>query len=102
MIFSLHAYFRNREIKHACDKLCLLQGCDGSILIARSSAERNALPNLSLRAFEVIDDAKAQTEATCPGVVSCADILALAARDAVHLVCENFLVPKSHAQIHTK
>ncbi|XP_057768170.1 peroxidase 25 [Salvia miltiorrhiza] len=64
---------------------CFVQGCDASVLIESASAERKALPNLGLRGFQVIHDAKSQLEAACPGVVSCADILALAARDAVDL-----------------
>lgn len=66
-----------------------LQGCDGSVLLkstAKNQAEKDAIPNLSLRGFEVVDAVKSAVEKKCPGVVSCADILALVARDAVLLV----------------
>ncbi|KAL4291880.1 hypothetical protein GQ457_14G013990 [Hibiscus cannabinus] len=46
-------------------------------------AEKEAIPNQSLSGFDVIDEIKTAMEMACPKVVSCADILALAARDAV-------------------
>ena len=65
---------------------CFVQGCDASVLIDGPNAEKTAIPNLSLRGFEVIDDGKVQLEAACPGVVSCAEIPTLTARDSVILV----------------
>jgi len=68
-----------------------MQGCDGSILLDPSpdnpNIEKQASPNLTVRGYEVIDEAKRRLEQACPLTVSCADIVALAARDGAVLVC---------------
>ncbi|XP_006846908.2 peroxidase 12 [Amborella trichopoda] len=66
---------------------CFVLGCDASILLARSE-EQDAAPNLTLRreAFQLISEIKSLVDAHCGVVVSCADILALAARDSVYQV----------------
>ncbi|WJX21985.1 Peroxidase 43 [Trifolium repens] len=63
---------------------CFVEGCDGSILIENGpQKEKSANAHQGVKGFDVIERAKARLEASCPGVVSCADIVALAARDAI-------------------
>lgn len=67
-----------------------VQGCDASILLDSSGtivSEKRSNPNRdSARGFELVDEIKAALEAACPGTVSCADILALVARESVVMV----------------
>lgn len=79
----------------------ILKGCDASIIISSKQqgnkmlAEKDAPDNKDLReeGFESVRKAKAVVESKCPGVVSCADILAISARDYVHLVSAKDSLP---------
>ncbi|MED6212726.1 Peroxidase 52, partial [Stylosanthes scabra] len=67
---------------------CFVNGCDGSVLLDDShniNGEKNSPPNKnSLRGFEVVDEIKSELDKACnASIVSCADILAVAARDSV-------------------
>ncbi|KAG5250082.1 peroxidase [Salix suchowensis] len=55
---------------------CFVNGCDASVLLDGSDGEKG---------FEVVEAIKTAVESQCSGVVSCADILAIAARDSVLL-----------------
>ncbi|KAL5228964.1 hypothetical protein ABZP36_017229 [Zizania latifolia] len=70
---------------------CFVQGCDGSILLSKirpgEDSEQEAPPNTSLRpsAFKAVNDIRALLHKACGLVVSCSDIVTLAARDSVKL-----------------
>ncbi|CAM8886501.1 unnamed protein product [Rhodiola kirilowii] len=68
---------------------CFVNGCDGSILLDNADgiqSEKDAAPNAnSADGWSVVDDIKTALENVCPGVVSCADILAIASEASVTL-----------------
>ncbi|RDX74697.1 Cationic peroxidase 1 [Mucuna pruriens] len=70
---------------------CFVNGCDGSVLLDDTPfflGEKTAFPNInSIRGFEVVDEIKAAVDKVCKyPLVSCADILAVAARDSVAIL----------------
>ncbi|RWR94940.1 peroxidase PX5 [Cinnamomum micranthum f. kanehirae] len=69
---------------------CFVQGCDGSVLLdgsTSSPSEKDAPPNLTLRpeAFVTINELRELVHKKCGQIVSCSDIVTLAARDSVAL-----------------
>ncbi|GAV58725.1 peroxidase domain-containing protein [Cephalotus follicularis] len=71
---------------------CFVEGCDASVIIAstgNNTAEKDNPDNISLAGdgFDTVIKAKAAVDAVhgCTNKVSCADILAIATRDAIQL-----------------
>ncbi|KAJ7002419.1 class III peroxidase [Populus alba x Populus x berolinensis] len=63
---------------------CFIEGCDASVLLDAAigiDSEKDSPPNQNLKGFDIIDKIKSEIEKVCPGVVSCAGIVALAARE---------------------
>ncbi|KAG8660711.1 peroxidase 12 [Manihot esculenta] len=74
---------------------CFVQGCDGSVLLDRSP-ERSEIPNKHFKqqTFQIIETLRQIVHTHCGRVVSCSDLLTLAARDAVFLTGgPDFTVP---------
>ncbi|OMP02611.1 Plant peroxidase [Corchorus capsularis] len=68
---------------------CMVNGCDGSVLLDDDAengidSEKDEAPNQTLD-YDIVDTIKTAVENACPGVVSCADILALASQIGVAL-----------------
>ncbi|CAJ2649470.1 peroxidase 29-like protein [Trifolium pratense] len=68
---------------------CQVQGCDASILLDTNyitrSTEITSSRNFGIKHRETIDVIKSVLEEECPGQVSCADIIVLAAKASVAL-----------------
>ncbi|PIA61960.1 hypothetical protein AQUCO_00200155v1 [Aquilegia coerulea] len=81
---------------------CFVGGCNGGILLA--GGERNAPANGdTVRGFDVIDNIKRQVDTACGrSVVSCADILAISARDSIiELGGQSYSVPLGRRDTRT-
>ncbi|RDX81251.1 Cationic peroxidase 1, partial [Mucuna pruriens] len=84
------AFFRLHFVD--CFVQAISQGCDASILLkdtANFTGEQSAIPSSDStngKDLILIEKIKARLEKLCPGVVSCADIVAVAARDSIAAV----------------
>ncbi|KAG6555234.1 hypothetical protein Mapa_003275 [Marchantia paleacea] len=69
---------------------CFVRGCDASVLlhsIPGNESELEGLPNKnSLRGLHLVGQLKAELEEICPGIVSCADLITLMARDSLQAI----------------
>lgn len=66
-----------------------MQSCDASILLVNANgivSELGSDRNFGMRNFKYINTIKSALESECPETVSCADIVALSAREGVIMV----------------
>jgi peroxidase len=68
-----------------------LQGADASFLLVSknfpsNTSEKDSFSQVGMRNSKYVNDIKVAVDATCPGVISCADTLAVAGAAAVQTV----------------
>ncbi|CAM6008249.1 unnamed protein product [Sphagnum balticum] len=88
---ALHLYFTTdltspASILRVSFHDCQVQGCDASIMLESGNgitSELESGSNFGIRRLDIIDGVKATLEKACPNTVSCADIIAMAGREAV-------------------
>lgn len=67
-----------------------LQSCDASLLLKKGDgikSEQAAERSFGMRNFKYVNTIKEALEEECPMTVSCADIVALSAREGIVMVC---------------
>ncbi|KAK4342993.1 hypothetical protein RND71_038809 [Anisodus tanguticus] len=65
---------------------CMVKSCDASVYLDTANgqeSEKTSPRNLGMRNFKYIETIKQALESECPNTVSCADIVALSARDGL-------------------
>ncbi|CAN0881314.1 Peroxidase 21 [Linum grandiflorum] len=65
---------------------CVVKSCDASLLLESVNgiqSEKNSGRSFGMRNFKYVTTIKRALEAECPSTVSCADIVALSARDGI-------------------
>ncbi|KAL4591984.1 hypothetical protein LXL04_004961 [Taraxacum kok-saghyz] len=65
---------------------CMVKSCDASILLESINgiqSEKTSKRNIGMRNFKYINTIKDALESSCPMTVSCADLVALSARDGI-------------------
>ncbi|KAM7464153.1 hypothetical protein LguiA_032274 [Lonicera macranthoides] len=68
---------------------CIVKSCDASLLLESANgiqSEKASTRSFGMRNFKYIDTIKEALESACPMTVSCADVVALSARDGVVLL----------------
>lgn len=72
-----------------------MQSCDASLLLGTVRrgvvSEQTSERSFGMRNFKYVNTIKEAVEQECPLTVSCADIVALSARDGIVMVCHIYI-----------